>query len=50
MRHVKLRPGGDLDAAALTGLIETAYADMARRVRAESLQAGPLGPPNGEQA
>lgn len=35
MRHVKLRPGGGVDATALGSLIETAYADMKRRVRAE---------------
>jgi len=28
MRHVKLRPGHDINADALTTLIETAYADM----------------------
>jgi hypothetical protein len=38
MRHVKLRPGGEFNAAALTKLIETAYADMKARVRAESLR------------
>jgi hypothetical protein len=32
MRHVKLRPGGEIDRAALAALIEAAY----RRVRAES--------------
>jgi len=31
MRHVKLRPGEDVDATALTKLIEIAYADMRRR-------------------
>jgi len=36
MRHVKLRPEHDVVAAALTGLIETAYADMKRRLRAEA--------------
>ena len=36
MRHVKLRPEQDVDAAALTGLIETAYTDMKRRVKAEA--------------
>ena len=36
MRHVKLRPERDVDAAALTELIETAYADMKRRLRAEA--------------
>jgi hypothetical protein len=35
MRHVKLRPDRDVDAVALTRLIETAYADMKRRVKAE---------------
>lgn len=34
MRHVKLRPGRDVDAAALVKLIETAYADMKRRLKA----------------
>ena len=32
MRHVKLGPGREVDAAALRKLIETAYADMRRRV------------------
>jgi hypothetical protein len=32
MRHVKLRPERQVDAAALTKLIETAYADMVKRV------------------
>lgn len=31
MRHVKLRPGVGVDAAALTRLIESAYADMKNR-------------------
>jgi hypothetical protein len=35
MRHVKLRPGQNIDAAALTKLIDTAYADMKRRVMAD---------------
>ena len=35
MRHVKLRPEGEIDAAALTELIETAYTDMKRRLRAQ---------------
>jgi hypothetical protein len=34
MRHVKLRPRCDVDARALTKLIETAYADMRRRLEA----------------
>lgn len=32
MRHVKLRPGTATDAAALTQLIEAAYADIKARV------------------
>ena len=35
MRHVKLRPGRDVDAAALMQLIETAYTDMQQRLQAE---------------
>ena len=34
MRHVKLRPGQKVDATKLTTLIETAYADMKRRLSA----------------
>jgi hypothetical protein len=34
MRHVKLRPERDADAAALTRLIEAAYADMKERLKA----------------
>jgi hypothetical protein len=34
MRHVKLMPDREVDAAALTRLIETAYADMKARVDA----------------
>lgn len=33
MRHVKLSPGCDVDAEALTRLIKAAYADMARRLK-----------------
>jgi hypothetical protein len=32
MRHVKLGPGRDIDAVALTQLIETAYTDMKTRL------------------
>jgi hypothetical protein len=32
MRHVKLRPESEVDAASLTKLIETAYLDMKRRL------------------
>ncbi len=35
MRHVKLRPEHDVDAGALTKLIETAYTDMKGRLQAE---------------
>ena len=35
MRHMKLRPGCDFNAAALTRLIHTAYADMKQRLQAE---------------
>jgi hypothetical protein len=35
MRHVKLRPDRDIDTAALSKLIETAYDDMKRRLEAE---------------
>jgi hypothetical protein len=35
MRHVKLSPERDVDAAALTKLIGTAYADMKRRLKSE---------------
>jgi hypothetical protein len=35
MRHVKLRPEKDIDARALTKLIETAYTDMKGRRASE---------------
>ena len=35
MRHVKLRPECDVNGRALMKLIETAYADMKRRLKAE---------------
>src|SRR5262245_3699396 len=35
MRHVKLGPGRDVDAGALTKLIASAYTDMRRRLEAE---------------
>ena len=35
MRHVKVRPGADLDAAALNALIDAAYANIKARRRAE---------------
>ena len=36
MRHVKLRPDGDVNTAALTRLIEAAYADMRARLKLPS--------------
>ena len=36
MRHVKLRPGSEVEAAALMKLIATAYRDMQRRVAGEA--------------
>lgn len=38
MRHVKLRPGDDLDAAALRELIRAAYEDMEQRLDGASPQ------------
>jgi hypothetical protein len=35
MRHVKVKPGVDLDSVALAALIGTAYADMKLRLAAE---------------
>jgi len=35
MRHVKVKPGVELDSAALAALIDTAYADMKLRLAAE---------------
>ena len=35
MRHVKLRPGDELDAGALADLIASAYADIKARLRAD---------------
>jgi hypothetical protein len=32
MRHAKLRPGKELDADALSDLIEAAYQDIRRRL------------------
>jgi hypothetical protein len=36
MRHVKLRPGQEVDAKALHRLIEASYADIKRRLREEA--------------
>ncbi|HVZ64336.1 MAG TPA: DUF1801 domain-containing protein [Lacunisphaera sp.] len=35
MRHVKVRPGVEFDATALSGLIGAAYSDMKRRLQKE---------------
>ncbi len=35
MRHVKIRPERDVDGIALMKLIETAYTDMKRRLKAQ---------------
>lgn len=37
MRHVKLRPGQEPDADALAALVENAYRDMQKRLRAGAL-------------
>jgi hypothetical protein len=43
MRHVKLKPGSDVDASALKQLIDTAYTDMRERLRAD-MTTTPTGP------
>lgn len=35
MRHVKLRPQGEVESTALTKLIQAAYLDMKRRLKTE---------------
>ena len=40
MRHVKLRPARDIDATALTDLIESACAELRRRLEAEEFPGG----------
>jgi hypothetical protein len=50
MRHVKLKPGDDVDSRALIRLIDAAYMDMRKRVLVESLHAGSSGPSNGKGA
>ena len=50
MRHVKLKPGCDIQATALVKLVDTAYADMKGRVQIESLRTGSYCPPNGKTA
>ena len=41
MRHVKLRPAEYVDATALKGLIRAAYADIKRRLEAETVVSRP---------
>lgn len=41
MRHVKLGPGHEVNATALTKLIETAYADIKKRMRERKSSVGP---------
>jgi hypothetical protein len=43
MRHVKLRPGKDLDVGALGDLIETAYQDIRRRLGLVSVEKKTAG-------
>ena len=40
MRHVKLRPAGDVDDAALNKLIESAYRDMQDRLKGSGVNCG----------
>jgi hypothetical protein len=40
MRHVKLRPGQDINTKALTKLIQNAYSDMKRREQFSSPRSG----------
>lgn len=47
MRHVKLRPGIHIDAAALAALIDAAYTDMKRRLEAEACRSPSASPPAG---
>jgi hypothetical protein len=39
MRHVKLRPGGAVDAEALSALVLSAYRDIKRRLAADEKRA-----------
>jgi hypothetical protein len=36
MRHVKIRPGAEVDASALSALVDAAYADVKERLAGES--------------
>lgn len=36
MRHVKLRPGGNIDVTALSGLVDAAYLDIKQRMDEEA--------------
>jgi hypothetical protein len=50
MRHVKLRPGRDFNAAGLTKLVDTAYTNMQERVRAEMDRAHSYYPSDEKKA
>jgi hypothetical protein len=41
MRHVKLKPGSDVDASALKRLIDTAYTDMRERLAVCPIEPSP---------
>jgi hypothetical protein len=41
MRHVKLKPGSDVDAGALKRLIDTAYTDMRERLAVCPIEPSP---------
>jgi hypothetical protein len=44
MRHVKLRPGEEIDEAALARVIDASYADVTRRVRESAAPPSPGRP------
>jgi hypothetical protein len=48
MRHVKLRPGRDVDAAALEALVDAAHRDIVARL--EGLQQAPRPPQAGTKS
>src|ERR1700687_3342882 len=50
MRHVKLRPGSNVNATALRKLIDTAYTDMKERVQAELQRVRSYYPSNEKNA
>ena len=46
MRHVKVRPDAEVDAAALSALIDAAYADVKERLATESQGGAATAPGN----